>query len=141
MDQAISSFSGEYSFLSNFHPCTVVYEDDAYPSSEHAYQAAKTIILAEREAIRLAVKPGKAKMLGKKVTLRKDWGFLRTVSMREILETKFQDPEMRSLLAATGKRLLVEGNHWNDTFWGVCRGKGENRLGKMLMDIRAKISA
>ncbi len=31
---------------------------------------------------------------------------------------------------------IVERNTWNDTFWGVCKGKGENHLGILLMEIR-----
>ena len=31
---------------------------------------------------------------------------------------------------------LIEGNEWSDTFWGVCRGQGENWLGKILMKTR-----
>jgi len=34
---------------------------------------------------------------------------------------------------------LVEGNSWNDVWWGVCEGEGENHLGRILMDIRAEI--
>ncbi len=35
---------------------------------------------------------------------------------------------------------LIEGNHWNDTFWGICNGNGENNLGKILMKIRHEIN-
>lgn len=31
---------------------------------------------------------------------------------------------------------IVEHNTWNDTFWGVCNGTGENHLGEILMDLR-----
>ena len=31
---------------------------------------------------------------------------------------------------------IVEENTWGDTFWGVCKGVGENHLGKLLMEIR-----
>jgi predicted NAD-dependent protein-ADP-ribosyltransferase YbiA (DUF1768 family) len=43
------------------------------------------------------------------------------------------------MLKATGDEELVEGNWWNDTFWGVCNGVGENNLGKLLMKIRAEL--
>jgi hypothetical protein len=32
--------------------------------------------------------------------------------------------------------ILIEGNTWGDTFWGVCNGVGENNLGKTLMNVR-----
>jgi predicted NAD-dependent protein-ADP-ribosyltransferase YbiA (DUF1768 family) len=34
---------------------------------------------------------------------------------------------------------IEEGNWWNDTFWGVCRGKGHNNLGKLIMQIRGEL--
>ena len=34
---------------------------------------------------------------------------------------------------------LVEGNKWGDQFWGMCRGYGLNRLGGILMQIRAEL--
>ena len=43
-------------------------------------------------------------------------------------------------LLATGKATLVEGNSWGDTFWGVCRGKGKNMLGKILMRVRKRLA-
>lgn len=39
----IKSFTGKYSFLSNFYPCKVLFEGVRYPSVEHAFQAAKNI--------------------------------------------------------------------------------------------------
>lgn len=43
-------------------------------------------------------------------------------------------------LVETYPKYLEETNYWNDTFWGVCNGIGENTLGKLLMDIRNIIS-
>lgn len=34
---------------------------------------------------------------------------------------------------------LIEGNTWGDRIWGVCDGVGENRLGKILMRVRAEM--
>jgi predicted NAD-dependent protein-ADP-ribosyltransferase YbiA (DUF1768 family) len=31
----------------------------------------------------------------------------------------------------------VEGNSWGDTYWGVCKGKGQNKLGHILMQVRS----
>ena len=61
--------------------------------------------------------------------------------MEEILRAKFtQNLDLKEKLLATSDRLLVEGNTWNDRFWGVCKGKGANHLGKLLMKIRAELS-
>jgi predicted NAD-dependent protein-ADP-ribosyltransferase YbiA (DUF1768 family) len=40
----------------------------------------------------------------------------------------------------TGDAELVEGNTWNDRFWGVCRGKGRNELGRILMRVRTGLT-
>lgn len=39
----VKGFFGDYRFLSNFHMAPVWYESILYPSTEHAYQAAKTL--------------------------------------------------------------------------------------------------
>ncbi len=59
--------------------------------------------------------------------------------MTDLVRQKFQDPELRAALLATGNRYLEETNWWGDTFWGVCNGAGENRLGMILMAIRTRI--
>jgi predicted NAD-dependent protein-ADP-ribosyltransferase YbiA (DUF1768 family) len=57
--------------------------------------------------------------------------------MTEIVGEKFnQNPELKEKLLATKDIELVEGNHWHDTYWGVCNGVGENHLGKILMAYR-----
>lgn len=131
----IDSFKGEYEFLSNFYPATVSYEGDMYPSVEHAFQAAKTLDPQMRLKIRLSNAAG-AKKLGRQLDLRSDWETIKLDVMRELLKAKFSDPELRAKLKATGRESLVEGNWWGDTFWGVCRGQGENHLGVLLMEIR-----
>lgn len=42
-------------------------------------------------------------------------------------------------LLATRDRMLIEGNDWGDTFWGMVDGEGENNLGKILMRVREEI--
>jgi ribA/ribD-fused uncharacterized protein len=131
----IDSFKGEYRWLSNFYLAEVVLDGFVYPSSEHAYQAAKTLNLEERRAI-LSMSVSEAKKAGRKVTLRSDWEDIKLDVMLRLLRQKFAHPELRSKLVATGDAELVEGNWWNDTFWGVCRGVGQNNLGKLLMVVR-----
>lgn len=135
--EPITKFSGEHSFLSNFYPAKVVWEDIEFSTSEHAFQAAKSLDKGERIAIANLDTPGKAKRAGKKVKLRSDWNDIRIAIMAAIVELKFlQNPELMDRLVATGDAELIEGNNWNDTFWGVCRGKGHNHLGKILMAVR-----
>lgn len=135
---AINSFAGEYRFLSNFYPASVMFEGIIYPSVEHAYQAAKTLDLSQRDQI-WSMTAAKAKRFGRKVTLRPDWDEVKIDIMKELLVDKFQHPHLRDWLRATGTEELTEGNWWGDTFWGVCQGKGENMLGKLLMEVRQEL--
>lgn len=132
----ISEFRGEYRFLSNFYPHEVRLDGERYPSNEHAYQAAKTNIEAEREAIRNTPTPGEAKRLGRKGTLRSDWERVKVDVMANLILQKFQANNMRKLLLNTGDAILIEGNTWGDQVWGTCNGYGENKLGRILMATR-----
>lgn len=138
----IDSFAGEYRFLSNFWACSVWFEGKYYPSSEHAYQAAKTQDESIRDYI-AELKAGQAKRFGKELKLRKDWEFVKDYMMLQILRDKFstENSELRKLLYHTGHQELIEGNTWGDTYWGVCNGVGENKLGKMLMLVREELNA
>lgn len=132
----IDNFDGEYRFLSNFYESPVEFEGHTYPSVEHAFQAAKTLDEDERAKIRNLDTPGKAKRAGKKVKLREDWDGVRVLVMGELVRRKFEDPELRAQLLATGSAPLEEGNTWGDRFWGTCGGKGENNLGRILEAVR-----
>jgi len=138
--EAVKEFSGEYRDFSNFEPAVVTYEGVDYPTVEHAYQAAKTINPAEREAILKASTPGKAKRLGQKVNLRPDWESIKIDIMKDLVTQKFKkNPNLANLLLSTGDQPLEEGNNWGDKFWGISGGKGENHLGKILMEIREEL--
>jgi len=132
----IGRFDGDHACFSNFHPSEITYLGLKFPTVEHAFQASKTLVSAEQEAIRIAATPGKAKRLGRKATLRDDWEQLKDGVMRHLLLLKFEDPVLQALLLATGDAVLIEGNDWKDTYWGTCNGEGQNRLGKLLMDVR-----
>lgn len=138
----IDYFKDQYEFLSNFYICDVEYETIVFPSSEHAFQAAKDLDLEKRKLlIEIAPKPGQAKRkCGKRenfVNLRPGWDNVKDKIMYEIVKAKFeQNEDLKEKLLATGDVELIEGNWWKDYYWGVCEGKGLNKLGKILMRIR-----
>lgn len=133
----INRFSEEYSFLSNMYPCEIEYEGIVYPSVEHAYVAAKTGSLTWRLEVLKCDTPKKAKKLGKKLPLRDDWEDVKLEVMIILVLQKFsKHDELKKMLLATGNRELIEGNWWNDRYWGVCNGIGQNYLGKILMEVR-----
>ena len=68
--------------------------------------------------------------------------------MEEFVSRKFQIPELRDKLLATGDANLVEGNTWHDNYWGICTCSkcinspvvdGKNKLGTILMKVRDSI--
>ena len=65
-----------------------------------------------------------------------EWKDRRIKIMINLLIQKFSTEEMKTRLQETGEKMLIEGNEWNDTLWGVCDGKGRNTLGIILMEIR-----
>lgn len=141
MRNVLDSFRGENAFLSNFFQCPVRYEGLLYRSSEHAYQAAKTLNMHAREVFTLAdMTPAMAKHLGQALSIRPNWDKIKLVIMADILAAKFSDFQLKKMLLETGEAELIEGNEWGDTYWGICRGKGSNFLGKMLMELRNKLA-
>lgn len=68
-----------------------------------------------------------------------EWDSQRVDVMIALLVQKYQDPGLASKLLATGEKVLIEGNSWNDTFWGVCNNRGRNILGRILMNLRDKL--
>lgn len=136
----INSFREEYYFLSNMYPCTVVYEGMKFKCAEAAFQAAKTLNLETRK--RFTKMDGfEAKRFGRSVKLRDDWNEVRLPIMSWVLLDKFtRNTDLKEKLLATKDLPLIEGNNWNDRFWGVCNGTGENNLGKLLMRLRKHLS-
>lgn len=136
----IRSFTGEYHFLSNFYPLPLEYGGITYPTAEHAFQAYKSLDIATRRLFADVTTPAQAKAMGRRVSLRPDWETVKDGVMFEILTEKFRDPWLADALVKTGDEVLVEGNSWGDTYWGVCNGQGKNRLGLYLMLVRSLIS-
>lgn len=137
----IDSFRGKYYFLSNFFPAEVTYNGLTYQNNEAAFQAQKTYSKEERIEF-TTLEPRDAKRRGRRVRLRKDWEQVKDRIMEEIVRAKFsQNKELKEQLLATGDAQLVEGNRWNDRYWGVDirSGVGENHLGKILMKVRSEL--
>lgn len=133
----INLFRDEYFFLSNFYPVEIKLDGIVYPNAETVFQAQKTLDVEERRKFSMLKNPVQAKRLGREVKLRDDWEEVKLDIMTEIVSQKFlQHPHLIEMLLQTGDEELVEGNKWGDRFWGVCKGKGENHLGKILMKIR-----
>lgn len=145
MGVLIDKFDGEYAFLSNFYYSPITIGDITYPTVEHYFQAMKTMDINARREIAAAETPGKAKRMGRSVTLRPDWEAVKFDIMRAGLVEKFKIPELREKLLATGDARLKEGTTWHDNIWGSCScancgDRGRNLLGMLLENVRAEIN-
>lgn len=151
----ITSFHNEHAFLSNFYPSIIIYDGIKFPTMEHYFQALKTTDMAERIAISQATTPGRAKRMGRKITLRDDWEIIKMYIMYKGLLQKFMsedlNPGLGAKLVSTGDAILIEGNNWHDNIWGQCScdksikciqsQPGKNYLGILLMDVRSIVKA
>jgi ribA/ribD-fused uncharacterized protein len=139
----INRFADSHRFLSNFYPSPLVYEDIAYRTVEHAYQASKTTDRELRELMSRLSTAADAKEIGKLLPKREDWHDVKESIMAELVVLKFAEGStLAKRLLLTYPMALVEGNYWHDTFWGVCTcegkktpkcpGGGSNKLGLLL---------
>lgn len=135
--EPIIHFDGQYGFLSNFYHSPMAITGYKFLNGEAAFQGFKDLKrIGEFETIQ----PSRAKSLGRRVKLRTDWEAVKTSVMEDVVMAKFsQNLELEKKLLATGNRLLIEGNWWNDKVWGVSNGAGENRLGIILMNVRKQL--
>ncbi len=137
----IDRFVGDHRWLSNFFVSPVRDElGRVYASIEHAYQAAKATTEEDRLRIASAPSPTKAKRYGAKLGLAPGWDDRRLAVMRRLLADKFAPgTDLAAKLIATGDAVLIEGNTWGDRYWGTVDGVGENHLGRLLMEHRARL--
>lgn len=146
-EPVIDRFAGEHQFLSNFAFSPIRWAGRKWRYVEHPFQAAKTVVAAEREAIYRAEAPAQAKRMGRTVTLRPDWEQVKCEVMADLVGRKFQSRDYAQLLLATGDAYLIEGNAHGDRTWGATRDpsingtpwRGHNLLGRILMDVRRRL--
>lgn len=148
--KSVLTFSGEHRWLSNFWVSPIRFyalgELWEFSTAEQVFQMAKLqfaeLSLEELQELFEQVKeletPGQAKRFGRRIP-RLDvpaWDAARDKTMRYVVAAKFtQSKELRQKFMDLEGYYLEEGNHWGDRYWGV-DGTGENRLGKILMELR-----
>lgn len=136
----ISSFRGEYAWLSNMASCEVEYLGYKFPSVENAYMYAKHPDEGCWLDFCQTKPPNICKKESKLIKIREDWEEVKKKVMYSLLRQKFSKEPFKTKLKNTGSENIVEGNFWNDKFWGVCLksnpNEGENFLGRFIMHIR-----
>lgn len=149
-DDRVFFYEQDFYVLSNFSSFTLQWRGSRFDTSEAAYHWEKfagpgsdwvrgglvrLLIASARsahDAFRIAQDHRRLR--------RADWDDVKVDVMRAILRAKVEQHEyVRRKLLATGDRELVE-NSWRDDYWGWGeRGDGENRLGRLWMEIRAEL--
>jgi len=134
-----------YGCFSNFSLHSIDLEGQTWPTSEHYYQAQKyqdTLHQSLCEQIRQSPTPEAAAALGRNPTyaIRPNWDAIKAEIMYTAVRTKFlTHAAIQAELLATGDELIVE-NSPLDAYWGCgADGKGDNQLGKILMQVRQDI--
>jgi hypothetical protein len=138
-DQKILEFKNEYAFLSNFYYSPFIINDINYLTNEHFYQANKTVNKDEFQYVLDSDTPAIAKRRGKEINIAQNWDNIKNKVMYIGVFNKFiQNNKLKFILINTGNFELIEGNYWNDKYWGIClkTNEGENHLGKILMSVR-----
>lgn len=136
----IKGFRGDYEYLSNMYllDIPIEYNGIFYESSENAYQSAKFDDISMKIEIQ-KMTPKKSKLFANKNKqfITPNWNNIRLDVMREVVFKKFlYNIELQQMLVGIGDAYIEETNNWNDTFYGVCNGIGENNLGKILMQTK-----
>jgi len=128
-----------------------IYEENKYPSVEHAFHAQKLDPDDDRRDEYIALftdlksPPSEAKKNGGKggfkkrgFIIRDDWDSVKLKIMYEIIKAYYeQNDKMKQLLIQTGNKELIHYGPRIDEFWGQKKdGSGKNHHGKILMKIR-----
>jgi ribA/ribD-fused uncharacterized protein len=138
-----SSTSPTFKELSNFYPAKITLDGKTYPTVEHYFQAMKFPNNPDYQDQIIAAKtPAAAKKLGasKVIPIRPDWDEVREDVMAKGLQAKFtQNEALKKILLSTGTKKLQEASPI-DVYWGIGKsGKGKNRLGMLLMELRMEL--
>lgn len=156
----IVAFWHQESPLSNFHQTQFSAESKTFTSVEQFVNYKKAKHFDDEEAAEDIMKtndPVAIKKRGKSTNIKnynsRYWAQVQVDIMKQALVYKFdQNPNLKSFLAETKNKLLVEASPW-DKYWGAGLGlhdpklanvppgqwPGKNMLGKLLVDLRQKI--
>ena len=141
-------FWSEYWFLSNSSNSPMQLEIDG---KIYQFQNAEAAFLACRSPKRAAEFQGltarEAKELNKKMKsgrktlpndVRDDWDQVKLDEMRRVLKAKFSERTLQNKLLAITEPITMDIDY-QDLFWGLVNGRGQNQMGKALTDVRDAI--
>jgi ribA/ribD-fused uncharacterized protein len=137
-----------YGAFSNLYKRPIEFEGENFATSEHAYQAGKPRKPEVREWLMAAPSPALLAMAAHGLyvwDINSDWSKVKFDRMKRVLLAKFtQHEDLRALLVETGTARLVESatvDNAVNRLWGEVNGIGKNKLGELLMEVRAELQA
>ena len=148
----VMAFFGELNPLSNFHPCTFVYEGETFHSSEQLIQMKKAEFFEDdiaKERILNSTDAQDSKEIAMEIQgfNKGQWNSAAEELCYEGIRQKYvQNPRLYNYLLDTGNKTIVEATY--DDVWGTGRTLGNVHclnptkwtsigiLGKILMKIR-----
>jgi ribA/ribD-fused uncharacterized protein len=133
----------DFGEFSNFSKHGIEMDDVWWVTVEHYFQAQKFLDKEYRELIRNSYSSKQAAELGRsrKIPIREDWEDVKDNIMYKAVLKKFETHSLLAkLLLSTGTSNIVE-NAPGDYYWGCGKdGSGLNKLGKILVKVRAEIA-
>ena len=137
-----------YGAFSNLYRREIEFEGEKFATSEHAYQAAKARKPEIRKWLMDAPSPALLAMAAHGLyvwDINSDWSKIKFERMKRVLQAKFtQHEDLKQLLLRTGTARLVESatvDNAVNRLWGEVNGVGKNKLGELLMEVRAELVA
>ena len=137
-----------YGAFSNLLKRPVDFEGEVFATAEHAYQAGKARKPAVRKWLMEAPSPSLLAMAAHGLyvwDITSDWSKIKFDRMKRILVAKFtQHDDLKALLLGTGDARLVESatvDNAVNRLWGEVNAVGQNKLGVLLMEVRAELLA
>lgn len=137
-----------YGVFSNLYKRPIEFEGETFATAEHAYQAGKARKPEVRRWLMSAPSPALLAMAAHGLyvwDVAPNWSKVKFDRMKRILSAKFtQHEDLRELLLSTGTARLVESatvDNPVNRLWGEVNGVGQNKLGQLLMEVRAELAA
>lgn len=152
-DTHVYFWNGEFS---NFHPIKIKYNKINFYTTEQIFMWEKALYFEDKEIaqkIMVTAEPSECKRLGRQIKNfdADKWSIVSYDIMVNANYHKYsQNPILKDLLLETGDKTLVEASPF-DKIWGVGLAsfndeildeknwRGQNLLGKALMEVRDKI--
>jgi predicted NAD-dependent protein-ADP-ribosyltransferase YbiA (DUF1768 family) len=137
MSEKIIGSKDKYEFLSNDYPCQIYLEWDdlAYNNVTSALIAQKSEDKGTRRKF-TRLNGMKARKKESSIPDNPEWEEKKDELLFGILMAKFKSTELKNKLLSTGNKKLVNVTTYPDPNYGVRDGRGENRLGKLLEEVR-----